>query len=173
MPYQSGMMRKVAEGVSLSNLSAGTGTHTPRSAHSPQHCTSFPPQILIHEPCHLCLILNCADYFNPPTPISDFPLPPSSGKLCCRALAGWKSTSPQGSGRPEPRSPLAWTSLRARGKRLGSFKVRCSAKCGQAAREPARGQEPGGEVLLPPPPAPGLAGPVPSAHHATRAMRRH
>jgi hypothetical protein len=35
--------------------------------------------------------------------------------------------------------------------------VRRSAKCGQAAREPARGQEPGREVLPPPPPAPARA----------------
>ena len=94
MLYHSGLTSEVAEGrfcscpfkilVQCARARAHTHTHTHTlvgSSHSLPHCTTVPPQVLIHEPCHLCLILNCADYFNPPTPIPDFPLPSSPGKL--------------------------------------------------------------------------------------------
>lgn len=112
----SRLISEVAEGgsaLALLKFQCSKHTHTlARFFPLPPHCTSFPPQVLIHEPCHLCLILNCADYFNPATPIPDFPLPSSSGSSDVKRSLGGRALLPIRSGRrvsekPPPRDPAA------------------------------------------------------------------
>ena len=94
MPYPSGLMGEVAEETFCScpfkipvqqtrtRARAHTHTHTHthtltpgRLPHAPPHCTSVLPRVLVPEPCHLCLILNCARSFHPPTPLPGSPSP--------------------------------------------------------------------------------------------------
>ncbi|KAJ8784232.1 hypothetical protein J1605_008383 [Eschrichtius robustus] len=97
-----------------------------------------------------------------------------------RRSLGGRALLPIGSGRrdsekPPPqdlrlRGPLPGTRLRARGKRLGRFKVLRSQKGGQGAREPARSRERVGKSCRPPlPPASERPGASPPSAHRARA----